>query len=108
MFKNHIPNDILHIILEYDGRIKYRKGVYVDIIRKNDDRYSIIHPIIIKKLEILKETDVDGSRFYFEFNFSSMSNVGLCYDFNWSYSDRFEICYYDFRDDKMEQKRTFI
>lgn len=29
-----IPKDILNIILEYDGQIKYRKGVYVNIIIK--------------------------------------------------------------------------
>lgn len=111
MFYDKIPNDVLHIILEYYGRIKYKKGVYVNIISKNDDRYSIIHPIIIKKLEILKETDIDGKRFYFEFEFTNMTSMGLCYDYNWSYDDKFEICYFNFRNKIEEldhQKRTLI
>ena len=27
--KQHLPRDIVNIILEYDGRIKYRRGVYL-------------------------------------------------------------------------------
>jgi hypothetical protein len=38
----YIPKELLHIILEYDGRIKYRNGKYVNILHKNDVRYSII------------------------------------------------------------------
>jgi len=29
-----IPKEILHLILEYDGRIKYRKGEYINTIHK--------------------------------------------------------------------------
>ena len=36
-----LPEELVHIILEYDGRIKYRKGEYVDIIHKNDETYNI-------------------------------------------------------------------
>jgi hypothetical protein len=28
----YIPNELIHIILEYDGRIKYKKGQYINII----------------------------------------------------------------------------
>jgi hypothetical protein len=50
--KKYIPKELIHIILEYDGRIKYRNGEYVDIIHKNDERYNIITPLINKKMEI--------------------------------------------------------
>lgn len=63
----HIPKELLHIILEYDGRIKYRNGKYINSIDKNDKRYDIIKPVISKSL--------------------SYSN-----DFN-----IFEMCYYDSR-----------
>jgi hypothetical protein len=105
---NNIPKELLHIILEYDGRIKYRNGHYVDIISKNDLRYSILHPIIFKKLEIIKDIELcEKSGFYFEFHFDSLNNVGLVYDYNFSFKNKFEICYYDARVDWI-QIRTYI
>ena len=103
----YIPKDVLHIILEYDGRIKYKNGKYVNIIHKNDERYNIITPIVSKKMEIMKRTQIDGSGFYFEFGFDTCRNVGLCYDYNFSFANKFEICYYDTRDG-WEQIRTYL
>ena len=54
----YIPKDILHIILEYDGRIKYKNGKYVNVIHKNDERYNIIMPVISKKIVIMKNIDL--------------------------------------------------
>ena len=105
----YISKVLLHIILEYDGRIKYKNGNYVNIIHKNDYRYNIITPIISKKMEILKtlEFKSGGSRFYFEFGFNMLNSVGLSYDYNFSYTNKFEICYYDFRNDII-QIRTYL
>jgi hypothetical protein len=50
----YIPKELLNIILEYDGRIKYKNGKYVNIIDKNDERYNIIKPIIDKKMVIMR------------------------------------------------------
>jgi hypothetical protein len=104
----YIPNDLINIILEYDGRIKYRRGNYVNIIHKYDVRYDMIQSIINKKMEILKTAEIHGSGFYFEFGFDTCRNVGLCYDCNFSYADKFEICYYDTRNNGWIQIRTYL
>jgi len=50
----YIPKELLNIILEYDGRIKYKNGKYVNRIHKNDERYNIITPIMSKKIKFIK------------------------------------------------------
>jgi len=103
----YIPKDILHIILEYDGRIKYKNGKYFNVIRQNDERYNIITPIISKKMVILNNIDLRGSEFYFEFGFDIDSRIGLCYDYGFNETNVFEICYYDTRNG-WEQIRTYL
>lgn len=109
-----LPEELVHIILEYDGRIKYRKGEYVNIIHKHDERYGIITPLISKKMVILKHIELDYSNaqpntgFYFSFNFNTLTAVGLVYDNNFSYTNKFEICYFDFRNNGIKQIRTYI
>ena len=48
-----IPSDILIIILNYNGTIKYRNGIYLNTISKNDNRYNLIEPIVNKKINII-------------------------------------------------------
>jgi len=109
-----LPEELLHIILEYDGRIKYRNGEYVNIIHKHDERYGIISPLISKKMVILKHIELDYSNaelnagFHFSFNFNTLNAVGLVYDNNFSYTNKFEICYFDFRNNGIKQIRTYI
>jgi hypothetical protein len=107
----YIPEELLHIILEYDGRIKYKikSKEYVNIIHKYDERYDIIKPLLIKKMEIIKNIELDnsGSGFYFEFGFDICNSIGLVYDYNFSYKNKFEICYFDFRDGWI-QIRTYL
>jgi hypothetical protein len=105
---SYIPEELLHIILSYDGRIKYKNGKYVNIIHKNDERYNIITPIISKKMKIMQNTELSGSGFYFEFGFNICKAVGLVYDYNFSYENKFEICYYDWRNNTIKQIRTYL
>lgn len=106
----YIPKELLHIILAYDGRIKYRCGIYMNVLDKNDERYNTITPIIRKKIEITRNIEMDKEKggFYFQFDFDNYANVGLVYDCNFSYPDIFEICYYDWRTGDVNQIRTYI
>jgi hypothetical protein len=47
----HLPFDVLNLILEYDGRIKYihKERIFLNIISKNDYRYNIIQTKINNK-----------------------------------------------------------
>jgi hypothetical protein len=52
MLQTNLPFDVLNLILEYDGRIKYlhKEDIYVNIISKNDNRYNIIASNIAKRM----------------------------------------------------------
>lgn len=98
MAADQVPIDIVKEILAYDGRIKYRSGCYVDIIHRYDERYAMLTPVIEKKLKIIAsaEIDEDTKGCYFYVSLTHTRDVGLCYDYNFSYLDgRFEICYVD-------------
>jgi len=74
---------------------------YVISIHKNDPRYDLIKPVIVKKIHILKHeltTSLVDNSFYFEFVFNNQPMIALCYDYNWSNDNQFEICYTDMKD----------
>lgn len=119
---NYIPKELLNIILEYDGRIKYRKGYYVNIIHKLDYRYNIIESVIIKKLEIIKQTEISDNiiinnykfkKFYFDISFDKYKYMGLCYEYGTVFfeedkTSKLEICFYNLKNNNIIQERTFI
>ena len=55
LFAN-LPIDIKNIILDFDGNIKYRRGVYMDQIPKEDERYTLLQYIPTKNIH--PDTDV--------------------------------------------------
>jgi hypothetical protein len=111
MIFQYLPNDILNNILEYDGRIKYEKGIYINIISKNDFRYNIIRPIINKKKYIVNSSEFSSTRFYFGFSFDELDYLGLFYEYDWEYINKkqFKICFYNMKDDcNITLTNTFI
>ena len=68
IINKYIPKEIINIILEYDGRIKYRKGKYINIINKKDIRYNIIEVVINNKNKIIEKIVLNYSCFYFYSN----------------------------------------
>lgn len=106
--KRYLPNYLVNIILNYDGRIKYRRGEYINIIHKHDSRYNMIEKIINKKREIMKNVSINNLEFYFEIAFENQKRTGLCYDYNWSRNNIFEICFYNFKNNNIQQIRTYL
>lgn len=104
----YIPTELLDIILQFDGRIKYRNGKFINIIHKNDERYNIIIPFIRKKITIMETIELCDSGFYFQFCFNTCKSVGLSYDYNFSDKDKFEVCYSDWRNHSIIQIRTYL
>ena len=106
-----LPYELVNLICEYDGRIKYKYKYkqknhidyhkFVNVIHKYDERYNIIAPIIDKKQKIMKDTETRPNEtcFYFEFAFDNRPTVMLCYDYNYYFSNQFEICYADMEGD---------
>ena len=44
-----LPKEIINIIIQYDGRIKYRKGKYMNQIDYENDKYELLNKIFKQK-----------------------------------------------------------
>lgn len=60
-----LPKEIIDLIIQYDGRMKYRNGVYMVKIDKNDDRYPLLHNLPKKEFY---ETSLNYGREVFMIN----------------------------------------
>ena len=134
----NLPIELVDKILQYDGRMKYRKGEFVNVIHPRDlNFYRFILNYVLKKkinmhidieqltnspngmvetvtnesghnMRFIDNKYVYTNKFYFEFEFDSLPGAGLCYDYHWV-SSFFEICYYDLRNvNEWKQIRTII
>ena len=53
MSAKNIPTEVVHIILEYDGRLKYEKGKY--LLNLDHERYDSLH-YCLKHKKIVSQT----------------------------------------------------
>ena len=100
-----LPYELVNLILEYDGRIKYKKvsgydyHKHINIIHKYDPRYAIITPIIVKKKRIFQYgmtiiKNINKSEgFHIEFVFDAEALLSISYNYNYDYSYELEICF---------------
>ena len=103
-----LPYELVNIILEYHGSIKYKYKIknsidyhkFVNVIHKHDDRYNIITPIIDKKIHIMKETEISSNKLGFEFvvYFDKQPCMRLCYENNKSVPNKFSINYVNMKE----------
>lgn len=49
---NKLPGDVVNLILEYNGRIKFRKGEYIDQVNTDDPKFDNLKQIIYKKQDV--------------------------------------------------------
>lgn len=84
-----LPYELKNIIFDYDGRIKYKIKYsidyhkYVNIIHKYDQRYDLLQPLIERKLQILKNTEIypNNRGFNFMFSFINEPCMTLYYEY---------------------------
>ena len=97
-----LPAELLRLILAYDGRIRYRRGEYVNVIHPDDGRYKLLRPYLARKAEILRQVQLEGRHFYLVIGFRGVPHRGLCYaSGGWTaggHTEQVEICYYNFAD----------
>ena len=66
----NLPFDVLNLILQYDGRIKFlhKKHIYVNIISKNDYRYNIIETKINNNINLINTFNIgnNGLNYYID------------------------------------------
>ena len=67
---SNLPFDVLNLILEYDGRIKYihKERIYVNIITKNDYRYNILETKIKNQKNLINTFNIrnNGLNYYID------------------------------------------
>jgi hypothetical protein len=82
MFKKFLPFDVLNIILQYDGRIKYlhKDRIFINIISKNDPRYNIVKAKILKKVNLIENLSIgnNGLKFYIDIHYKN-NELGLIF-----------------------------
>lgn len=57
IFKN-LPNEIIHIILQYDGKIKYRFGMYIDQLNTDIIKYNLLREHLINNSCIMNKVQL--------------------------------------------------
>ena len=65
---NLLPIEIVHRILEYDGRIKYRYGKYMNQITPDDYRYNIL--LTVPKIQSI----IDGNYWFTKIGMYKVNN----------------------------------
>lgn len=58
LYKN-LPKELIIIILNYDGKIKERKGIFADQINTNDEKYNLVKNNLLNKTILQNELQLN-------------------------------------------------
>ena len=89
---NKLPIDIVNRVLEYDGSIKYRFGVYMDQINVHDEKYDNLKEITNNKYNIANTIKMYyglKNPYYMEVYIHNKDNMkfGVIYDYYYISND---------------------
>ena len=95
---NKLPIDIVNRVLEYDGSIKYRFGVYMNQINVHDEKYDNLKEITNNKYNITNTIKMYyglKNPYYMEVYIHNKDNMkfGVIYDYYYK-SNEFMISVY--------------
>jgi len=86
------PQDIVNKILEYDGRIKYRNGQYINQVSISHEKYDKLIKLINKKS--LYTLHNYPHYIHFLLNKENDVHIGIIFDIDDYYTDYFIISFY--------------
>lgn len=71
----YLPDELIHIIINYTDVIVYRHGKYINRLNKTDNRYNLVYsvprPIFIGSYKILlRLTDIDYKGYFISYDIS--------------------------------------
>jgi len=76
-YNNNLPKEIINIILEYDGRIRYRNGKYIEQINNEDKIYECIKEKIQKDIKLVTTIRLRAEMSNFCYNWAIENNITI-------------------------------
>ena len=99
MFTN-LPIDIVHLIIEYNGSMKLRNGIYINQLDIKSKKFNRLREIYVKKTEVFNEILINyglKNPFYIDIFIYNEKKIkfGFILDYFYIQNNFFICCYKD-------------